>query len=266
VKKLIVATAALALALAACGGSTVTATLTVIPGDTPTTASTPTASLSPSPSPTVPPTASPTSQPGGCGGLPGSPGAIGQPSPGCTVTPEPTVTLPPATNPPPSPSPVAVATPWPGCINGWTRPVEGETRWVSGLEILTGYLGLADPLIVDDMVYFVGPDPDNILEPRYERVKRWYIKGWLKSDATYRGRWLIEKRTDTVLGVSAVAPYDTTGYESPDWSGFVGDGVPRAIDGLPGEWGGIQYDFVTGEGDSGFPGLPVSQAECLAGT
>ena len=56
---------------------------------------------------------------------------------------------------------------------------------------------------------------------------------------------------------SAVAPYDTTGYASPDWSGFIGEGAPRAIAGLPGKWGGIPFDFVTGEGDSGSPACPT---------
>jgi hypothetical protein len=127
-------------------------------------------------------------------------------------------------------------------------------------------MGLTDQLVVDDLRYFRGPDPDNILEPRYENLERWYIKAHLASDPTYAGRWLVEKRTKTVLGVSAVAPWNTTGFQSPDWSGFEGDGAPRAIQGLPGEWGGIQYDFVTGYGDSGFPGLPASQVGCFAGT
>ena len=127
-------------------------------------------------------------------------------------------------------------------------------------------MGLTDPLLVDDMRYFIGPDPDWILEPRFEAVEHWYIKATLSTDPTYRARWLVEKRDEQRLGVSAVAPYDTTGYESPDWSGFVGDGIPRPIEGLPGLWGGIQYDFVTGEGDSGFPGLDESLAECLTGT
>jgi len=127
-------------------------------------------------------------------------------------------------------------------------------------------MGLTDQLVVDDIRYFRGPDPDNILEPRFENLERWYVKAHLASDPTYAGRWLVEKRTKTILGVSAVAPFDTTGFQSPDWSGFVGDGAPRAIDGLPGMWGGIQYDFVTGDGDSGVPGLPASQVGCLAGT
>ena len=134
------------------------------------------------------------------------------------------------------------------------------------MEILANYMGLTDPLDVVAMRYFVGPDPDWILEPRFEAVEHWYIKASLSTDPTYRGRWLIEKRDEQRLGVSAVAPFDTTGYVSPDWHGFVGEGLPRAIEGLPGLWAGIDYDFVTGEGDSGNPGLSETQSECLIDT
>jgi hypothetical protein len=54
----------------------------------------------------------------------------------------------------------------------------------------------------------------------------------------------------------AAAPFDTLGYESPDWRAFVGEGPFRPVPGLPGLWSGIEHDFVTGEGDSGNPGLP----------
>jgi hypothetical protein len=217
-------------------GCTVAATATPTPAPTP----------SPSPIPTATPTPAPT------------------PSP--TPLPTPTPVVLPTNTPSPMATLAAAGLPSPTCINGWVRPAEGDPDWVDGLEILTNYMGLTAPLNVDDMVYFVGPDPENILDPRFEHVERWYIKATLSTDPTYRGRWLVEKRTEDRLGVSAVAPYDTVGYQSPDWSGFEGDGVPRAVPGLPGLWGGIQYDFVTGEGDSGFPGLPASQSECLAGT
>jgi len=224
---------------------------------------------------TASPTATPSAQP------------TPSPSPSPTASPSPTPTPSPAPTPTPSPSPTAVPTPSPSpsptladasptCINGWIHPPSGDTTsdpqlYEEGVLILANYMGLADPfnvdpLNVDDMRYFIGPDPDNILDPRFEHVERWYIKATLSSDPTYRGRWLVEKRIDTILGVSAIAPYRTKGWHSPDWSGFEGDGTPRAITGLPGLWSGIQYDFVTGAGDSGFPGLPASQSGCLAGT
>jgi hypothetical protein len=230
----------LALLVAACSQP-------AAPTATPVQTASPTAapSATPSPSPTVAPSASPS---------PTSP-----PSPSPTATAGPSPTLSPAAT-------LAIASPWPGCINGWRTPPDGAPKRDEGVTILANYMGLTDRLVVDDMRYFRGPDPENILEPRYENLERWYIKATLSTDPTYRGRWLVEKRTDTILGVSAVAPYDTTGYESPDWSGFIGEGPPRAIEGLPGMWSGIQYDFVTGEADSGFPGLPASQVGCLAGT
>ncbi len=219
--------ATLALALAGCGGTNVITILTALPPET----------LAPSPTPSPTPTVAPTH----------SPTPIAPPSPTPTAS-------------------LAAASPWARCINGWTSPPEGDAKRDEGLEILANYMGLTDPLVVDDMRYFIGPDPDNILDPRFENVERWYIKATLSTDPTYRGRWLIERRTADRLGVSAVAPYETVGYVSPDWHGFEGDGAPRAIDGLPGLWGGIDYDFVTGEGDGGYPGLPDSQSECLAGT
>lgn len=232
--------ALLALVVAACGGNTVNATLTAIGSEAPTPTATLAPTLSPSPSPSPSPTPTP----------------IADASAGGTPSPTPSL---------------AAASPWPACINGWINPPPGEPLYEEGVLILANYMGLpdpfnVDPLNVDDMRYFVGPDPDWILAPRFEAVEHWYIKATLSSDPTYRGRWLIEKRDEQRLGVSAVAPYDTVGYNSPDWSGFVGEGAPRAIDGLPGLWSGIQYDFVTGEGDSGNPGLDESLAECMATT
>ena len=37
-------------------------------------------------------------------------------------------------------------------------------------------------------------------------------------------------------------------------------------DDLPGEWFGVRYDFVTGAGGPGHPGLDVTLQGCLAGT
>lgn len=213
----------------------------------------PTASPTPtaSPSPSAPATASPTAEP----------------SPTATPAPPATATPTPAPSPSPSVTPTAAAgPPGPDCINGWVNPPAGDPERQEGPQILSDYMGLTDPLVVEDMRFFVGPDPPWIIEPRFEEVEHWYIKATLSSDPTYRGRWLVEKRDEQRLGVSAVAPYGTTGYQSPDWHGFVGDGLPRPIPGLPGLWGGIDYDFVTGEGDSGFPGLADEVAGCLAGT
>jgi hypothetical protein len=62
-----------------------------------------------------------------------------------------------------------------------------------------------------------------------------------------------------------VAPFDSSGYASPDWRAFEGDGEPRKVEGLTGTWSGIEYDFVEGP-DGSSPGLPVEASRCLEGT
>jgi hypothetical protein len=145
-------------------------------------------------------------------------------------------------------------------------PPPDDELYQEGLEILAGSMGVEGPFDVDEMRYFTGPDAPWIIEPRREVVERWYIRARLAGNDAFRGRWLIEKRTETILGVAAVAPYDTQGYRSPDWTGFFGEGEPQAYGGLPGLWYGIPYDFVTGEGDTEQPGLPPEVSRCLDGT
>jgi hypothetical protein len=127
-------------------------------------------------------------------------------------------------------------------------------------------MGIDGALDVVDLRFFTGPDVPWIIEPHYDVVQRWYIKASLEDDPTFRARWLLEQRTDLIRGISAVAGYDTQGYRSPDWVGFVGDGRASAYLGLPGKWSGVPYDFVTGEGDAGQPGLPDEAVGCMAGT
>jgi len=69
--------------------------------------------------------------------------------------------------------------------------------------------------------------------------------------------------------VAAVAPYDTSGFRSPDWTGFQWDSADteaRAYPGLPGRWAGIPYDFVRGGAGLDIPGLPDEVRGCLGGT
>jgi hypothetical protein len=106
------------------------------------------------------------------------------------------------------------------------------------------------------MRYFTGPEVPWILYPRPPFVERWYVKASLVDDPSVRARWIVERRDENRRGIVGVAPYETSGYRSPDWRGFVGDGEPRVVPGLPGLWVGINYDFVTGEGDGGNRGLP----------
>jgi hypothetical protein len=132
--------------------------------------------------------------------------------------------------------------------------------------MIQGQMGVEGPWTVDEMRYFTGPDVPWILDPHYDVVMRWYVKASRTDDPAFHARWLLEQRTDLIRGISAVAAYETTGYESPDWTWFVGDGPPTIYAGLPGEYSGVPYDFVTGEGDSGNPGLPDEVVGCLTGT
>lgn len=187
-----------------------------------------------------------------------------------TVTPAPTGPPTPTASPSPTPSP-ARRTPDAGppsadCIAGWHAPPPDSPFFLDGLELLTAELGLEALLEVVEMRYFSGPDVPWIIEPHYPIVQRWYIKARVLEDPLFAGRWLLEERTEQVRGVAAVAPFDSQGFESPDWVGFFGEGPPREYPGLPGEWSGIPYDFVTGEGDSGQPGLPDEVIGCLSGT
>jgi hypothetical protein len=194
------------------------------------------------------------------------------PTPTAAITPQTATDVPsPAPTPTPEVSPTpsqvaVVATPYAGCTNGWFNPLPGSPEFDEGVEILGNYMGQLGEWNIVDMRYFTGPDSPGVIEPRFDPVHRWYIRAALVDDPGYKGRWLIEKRTDLILGVSAVAPWDSFGYESPDWTGFIGEGPPTTYTGLPGQWSGIPYDFVTGEGDGGQPGLPAEVVECLAAT
>jgi hypothetical protein len=141
----------------------------------------------------------------------------------------------------------------------------GAQKYGQALAILEASMGVVGPWNVSEMRYFTGPEVPWIIggDPV---VERWYVRAALVAEPAFRGRWLIEKRSATVEGVSAVAAWDTVGYESPDWTGFVGEGPPTTYLNLPGQWSGVPYDFVTGQGDSGNPGLPDEVTACLSGT
>ncbi|HYI22961.1 MAG TPA: hypothetical protein VEX62_10030 [Candidatus Limnocylindrales bacterium] len=213
--------------------------------------------------PTDPPT--PTSQP-----TP-SPTVESTPTPAPTLSPTLVPTITPSPSPSPTPSPTAQASasigePAADCVNGWIGTLPNSAEYAEGIAILEGHMGISGPWVVTDMRYFDGPEAPWILEPEYDSVERWYVKASLADDAAFRGRWLLEKRTELIRGVSAVASYSSAGYASPDWTGFVGEGPPTTYLGLPGAWSGIPYDFVTGEGDSGNPGLPDEVVGCMTGT
>jgi hypothetical protein len=216
---------------------------------------------------------------GACAALP-APSASPPPSPTASValtTPALTRSAPssPSATPAPSRTPIPLSTPAAsgalvglpsaGCVNGWHSPLPGSPPYDEALAMIEARLGGNVPYAVEQMRYFTGPDVPWIAEPHYEVVERWYVKG-ARQGGGDAGRWLLEKRTEQIKGIAAVAPYDSAGYASPDWTGFVGEGPPTTYPGLPGSWSGIAYDFVTGENDSGNPGLPDEVADCLAGT
>jgi hypothetical protein len=134
--------------------------------------------------------------------------------------------------------PVTAAPPTLTCVDGWTSPDPGSPEYEEGLGILSGYFGLRGLIEVAEIRYFTGPDVPWI-DPPLDVVRRWYLRASLVDDPDWRGKFIIEWRTDLINGVSAAAPYDTTGYQSPDWRAFVGEGPPREVPGFPGLWSGI---------------------------
>lgn len=180
---------------------------------------------------------------------------------GCYEEPVAITTYPPSDppasgDPQPSPSPPATSgPPTAACVNGWLSPDPAADEHIDALDILVTELGIDGPWQLDGMRYFVGSDG----------VERWYLRGALANDASFRGRFLLERRSDLDAGVIALAPYESSGFHSPDWTGFVGDGEPQTYLGLPGQWSGTPYDFVTG-GASAQPGLPADIVGCVGDT
>lgn len=184
--------------------------------------------------------------------------------------------------PPPSPveSPVTVAEaprepdaiepttapPAPDCVNGWATPERDHELVREALRVIRRHLGVDGGFSLQDFRFFEGPESPPSTKGYLEVVRRFYVKGHLRQDPAFRGRWLVERR-EFGSGVVAVAPYDTEGFASPDWVGFLyEEGMePRAFDGLPGEWVGDPYDFVTSDPFE-FPGLPDEVVGCMDGT
>lgn len=150
------------------------------------------------------------------------------------------------------------------CVNGWAAAPEGNAEFGTAMYLIERQMEVVGPWTVDEVRYFTGPDVLWAESPA-PLVERWYVKALL-TDQDFRGRWLMERRSDIDYGVVAVAPYSTAGYQSPDWTGFVGDGSPTTYLGLPGQWTGTPYDFVSGAGYTDEPGLPTEVIGCMSGT
>lgn len=157
-----------------------------------------------------------------------------------------------------------------GCVNGWTTPPGDSPRFLQPLGIIRRTTDVGGPLEVVDMRYFEGPESPPAPDRGYlQVVRRWYVKLYARDDLAFQGRFLVESRTFG-RGLAAVAPYDTSGFRSPDWIAFQfesGDVELRTYEGLPGTWSGSPYDFVRG-GQRGLriPGLPEDVVGCLDGT
>lgn len=163
-------------------------------------------------------------------------------------------------NPPPS-----SGDPSEMCADGWSTPPPHSPLWARPLRIIRRTVRLPREPVIVEMRYFTGPESPPSEKGYILTVERWYVKLYTRADLRFQGRFLVESR-EFGSGVAAVAPYDTEGFRSPDWSGFQwneADPEPRAYPGLPGEWSGIRYDFVKGGAGLEIPGLPAEVRGCL---
>ncbi len=173
----------------------------------------------------------------------------------------------PPPSPPPSPPPrrgPSTST----CVNGWVRPAKNSPKFTSPIGVIRRATGVRGPLVITDIRYFTGPESPPSDKGYILVVERWYVRAYSRRDPSFQGRFLVEARRFG-QGVSAVAPYDTDGFRSPDWIGFqydAADPVRRSYPGLPGRWEGTPYDFVDGGAGLTIPGLPAEVAGCLNGT
>lgn len=153
-----------------------------------------------------------------------------------------------------------------GCVNGWVRPPDDSPRFRQPLGIIRRTTGVEGPLEVVDIRYFEGPESPPSEQGYLQVVQRWYVKLYAAEDLSFQGRFLVEARRFG-RGLAGVAPYDTTGFTSPDWIGFQyesEDVEPKRYEGLPGAWTGLPYDFVVGGAGLTIPGLPEEVTGCLA--
>jgi hypothetical protein len=155
-----------------------------------------------------------------------------------------------------------------GCKRGWKKPTPGSLLFREPLKVIGNSVKMKGPLKVVDMRYFVGPESPPSVKVEVFVVQRWYLKAYSPRDKAFRGRFIVEKRMFG-SGVSAVAPFDTHGFISPDWTGFQWNSEDRSMHkypGLPGAWQGTPYNFVTGGEGLTLPGLPPQATGCMADT
>lgn len=199
-------------------------------------------------------------------------GRSNEPSPTSPPPVSPTVATP-TTSPVPPPLTPAMPPPTSGeatptCVNGWVTPPRDSPSYLQPLGIIRRATRVDGPLVLVDMRSFSGPESPPSDKGYIALVQRWYVKLYAARDPAFQGRFLVESRRFG-RGLSAVAPYRTRGFRSPDWIGFQFDSAdtsPKTYPRLPGTWQGIPYDFVKGGGGLTIPGLPEQVAGCLDGT
>lgn len=132
----------------------------------------------------------------------------------------------------------------PDCTRGWGEPENGSPLRKTPLDLLRAAAGVKDSFRVVDLRYFIGPDDANLApESRQDGpVERWYGKVVSTKDPAFRLRFIAARRK-VGAGIVAVAPYATSGFESPDWHGFEGEGRSK-VEGVPGTWPGGAFDYV----------------------
>ena len=149
------------------------------------------------------------------------------------------------------------------CVEGWLSPVADSPLYRRPLRIIGRTVDLPGEPTVVEMRYFTGPESPPSDKGYLAVVERWYVKLFTEDDLRFQGRFLVESR-DFGDGVAAVAPYDTEGFRSPDWSGFQWeDTEPSPYPGLAGRVAGTRYDFVKGGAGLDIPGLPAEVRGCL---
>ena len=163
-----------------------------------------------------------------------------QPIDGATASPAPPA-LP--SEPPPTSGAASAS-----CVSGWSSPERGSRRYTEPIDTIRRTSPFSGAAVVVEMRYFTGPESPPSDKGYLLQIERWYVKLYAASNPAYQGRFLVESRTFG-RGVAAVAPYDTAGFDSPEWVGFQWDGADtgaKRYAGLPGSWSGVPYDFVKG--------------------
>jgi serine/threonine protein kinase len=135
------------------------------------------------------------------------------------------------------------------CVNRFTEPPPGSAVRRQPLDALRRGMGVDGQFVVAEMRLFEGSDG----------TRWWYVKANQQADEAFRARWLLRGEAGGPRIVAA-APYDSTGFSSPDWRGFRGTAQREPYPDLPGEWAGPDYDYVA-EGE-----LPADVQGCLRGS